>query len=449
MKMKRKLLVCLVIGLWSQAIAKPPSEYAAIVKKVAPAVVNISADQIVEKSPLAEFFGNPLFGFGDWERGVIEKSLGSGVIVDAEGIVVTCHHVVRNARAIRVKVQGNTEYSAEVITVDEKNDIAALRLKGKPPAGGFPVMGLGNSDMVADGDEILAIGNAFGLGKLVSRGLVSNRSLRVMDKRLLATDAAINPGNSGGALVDMDGNFIAMPNAILSRTGAFNGVGFAIPVKLIQAVIESFKQGKPYVTRPWVGINVQDIEPAMAESLGMGDQTGVIVQSVHSLSPGKDKIVQNDIILQLNKENVLDREDFQFRLQTLSTADIVTLKVRKKDGSQQDITFTPIIPPEKPAANETVLRGNHPLRGVTVATLSPAIAVQLNIDANQQGGVAILKTDSSPIARYLGIQKGDILLALNGHTLEDVADLQKQLGSSRRFALTLKRQHQVISFQVQ
>lgn len=446
--MKVRFLICLVVGLCCQAMAKSPSGYVTVVKKAAPAVVNISADQIVEKSPLAELFGNPFFGFGDWERGVIEKSLGSGVIVDGEGIVVTCHHVVRNARVIRVKMQDNTEYNAKVVTVDEKNDIAALRLEGKPPAGGFPVMGLGNSDTVEEGEEVLAIGNAFGLGKLVSRGIVSNRSLRVMGRRLLGTDTAINPGNSGGALVNMEGLLIAMPNAILSKTGAFNGVGFGIPVKLIQAVIESSKQGKPYVMRPWIGVNVQDIEAAIAESLGMHEQTGVIVQSVHPLSPAKDKLDRNDIILQFNGDNLLDREDFHFRLQTLSVADIVKLKVRKKDGSQQDISLTLIMPPEKPAANETILQGNHPLKDVTVANLSPATAVQLGIDANQQEGVVVMKTNSSPVVRYLGIQEGDIILALNGQPIEDVKDLQNLLGRSRQFALTLKRQHQVITLEI-
>jgi S1-C subfamily serine protease len=450
-KMKLRILVIIALGLSICAVtAKPTSEYTAVIKKAAPAVVNISAEQIVEKSPLAELFGNPLFGFGEWNRQDIEKSLGSGVIVNAEGIVITCHHVVRNARAIKVKLQDNSEYGADVVTVDEINDLAVLRLTGKKPAAGFPVMVLGDSDALEDGDRILAIGNAFGLGKVVSSGIISNRSLRVMGKRLVVTDAPINPGNSGGALVDMEAKLIAIPNAIFSKSGASHGVGFAIPINLVRAVIESFDKGQAYVMRPWTGITVQDIEPAIAESLEMGDKTGVIVQAVHPLSPAyKASLARGDIITHVNGDTILDRDDFQFRLQTVAMTATVTLKIMKSDHSEKEISFAPIMPPEKPAADATEIQGKNPLNGVTIANLSPAMAVQLGIDANQEDGVVITKVGSSPVARLLGIKEGDIIIALNERRISDVKDLQQQLKRLQRFGLTLKRQQQILNLQIQ
>ncbi|MEI8295674.1 MAG: PDZ domain-containing protein, partial [Alphaproteobacteria bacterium] len=268
--------------------------------------------------------------------------------------------------------------------------------------------------------------------------------------RLVVTDAPINPGNSGGALVDMDGMLVAIPNAIFSKSGASHGVGFAIPINLVKAVMESFNKGQPYVMRPWMGISVQDVDPDIAESLAMGDKTGVIIQAIHPLSPAQGTgLARGDVVLQLNGENILDQDDFQFRLQTISLTDTVTLKIMKPNKTETEIKFAAITPPDKPAANPTEIKGQNPLSGVTVANLSPATAVQLGIDPNQEDGVVITKVAASPVASLLGINQGDIVVALNDHPISDVKDLQQRLQSTRKFALTLKRQQQILNLQIQ
>lgn len=418
-----------------------------LIEKVLPAVVNILAEQRVERSPFADFFGDPFLElFGDRYRSEIARSLGTGVLVKTEGVVITCYHVVRNARVIKIKLSDDTEYDAEVVATDEINDLAALQLKGKMPSQGFPVLTLGDSDKLKTGNRVYAIGNAFGLGHVVTDGIISNPSLKIGDKRFVVTNAAINPGNSGGALIDATtGELLGIPNAIISKTGASHGVGFAISVKLVRGVIESLGKGNVQVVRPWPGVVVQDLTPDMANDLGSNHKRGVIVQKIHSLSTLK-ALNQGDVIVAMNNKEIQDSADFRQQFQTLNLGSTGVLKVMRED-QEKEIQFIASAPPEAPSGKPVKIKHKGLFAGLTVTNLSPAVAVKLGIDDNQAGVVVV---DGMSANGWMVLQKGDIILNVNNKTIETVEDLQGQLTSnSRSLTLTLKRGSQILTLQTQ
>src|SRR5262252_8927798 len=246
--------------------------YAPVVHHAAPAVVNVYAAKVVQnRNPLLDdpifrrFFGVP----GNQQPEQMQRSLGSGVIVDPSGLVVTNHHVIEGASAVKISLADKREFEAEIVLKDERSDLTVLRIKGANER--FPVLEFGNSDELQVGDIVLAIGDPFGVGQTVTHGIVSavaRTQVGISDYRFfIQTDAAINPGNSGGALVDANGRLVGINTAIYSRSGGSQGVGFAIPANMVRVVVTSAKTGGGAVVRPWLGAKLQAVTPEIADSM--------------------------------------------------------------------------------------------------------------------------------------------------------------------------------------
>ncbi len=406
--------------------------YAPLVKQAAPAVVNIYAKRRV-RTRSRSLFDDPFFRrfFGDRSpfggltkrRERLENSLGSGVIVDPKGYIVTNHHVIQGAEQITAVLTDRREFSAELITSDEKTDLAVLRIDadGEP----LPFLEMRDSDELQVGDLVLAIGNPFGIGQTVTSGIVSataRASRKVSDYGyFIQTDAAINPGNSGGALISMDGKLVGINSAIYSKSGGSLGIGFAIPTAMVRTVVAGAIAGGR-VTRPWFGAKALSVTADIADSLGMDRPTGVILQSVYADGPAaRAGLSVGDIVLAIDGREVNDPSSLRYRLATQTLGGEVSLKVWRT-GENRQATLAVEPPPEKPARQLTELAGRHPLAGATVANLSPALAAEIDFDLNLRGVVVLGRNSGSPAAR-LRLSPGDIILQVNGRTIADVDGL--------------------------
>lgn len=409
----------------------PITSYASIVKRAAPAVVSISTLQkiVVPNSLLGNdpffnfFFGNDPQNPGQPQSKNLARSLGSGVIVDPAGIVITCAHVVENADKILIRLSDNREFEGEIIIKDKLNDLAAIRLKGVRPDSPLPTIALETKDIEV-GDIILAIGNPFGVGQTVTNGIISAIARNVRGRMLIQTDASINPGNSGGALVSMDGNLIGIPNAILSRTGANHGIGFAIPDSPIQNLLTSVNNGG-ILLRPWAGIDVQGLTNDLATTLGMKTPQGVLVKSLHSASPTiLAGLSQGDVITGINGRTISNPEDFFYRIQSVPAGQNVVLNVLRNMQALQ-ISFLPVEPPAIPAPNQRrIPNANHFLGGLEVANLSPAMISKYQLPmGTPEKGVFITDIGNNVMALQLNLKPGDIVEKINKQGIENVDDL--------------------------
>src|SRR6266702_708703 len=266
-----------------------PMSYAPIVQRVQPAVVNVYAAKMVQnRNPLLD---DPIFrrffGVPGQQPEQMQRSLGSGVMVDASGLVVTNNHVIEGADQVKISLADKREFEAEIVLKDSRTDLAVLRVKdGKEK---FATLDFANSDELLVGDVVLAIGNPFGVGQTVTHGIISalaRTQVGITDYQFfIQTDAAINPGNSGGALVDMTGRLAGINTAIFSRSGGSQGIGFAIPANMVRVVVASAKGGGSAVKRPWLGARLQSVTPEIAENLGLKRPTGALVASLTAGSP--------------------------------------------------------------------------------------------------------------------------------------------------------------------
>ncbi|MBM3468212.1 MAG: PDZ domain-containing protein [Alphaproteobacteria bacterium] len=403
--------------------------YAPIVKKVAPAVVSISTQQRVHNA--GSLFGNdPFFNFffgdnltGDPHRQGLVNSLGSGVIVDPSGIVVTCAHVIKNAQKIVVHLSDNREFEGEVILKDMQNDLAAIGLKRVRMETPLPSVYLEESDIEV-GDLILVIGNPFGVGQTVTNGIISAIARNVRGRMLIQTDAPINPGNSGGALISMNGNLIGIPNAILSKTGVNHGIGFAIPSVMIRNLLNSINAGGKII-RPWAGIEVQRLTNDLASSLGLQLPLGVLVVGLHPSSPARAAgLAQGDVITHINNQQIVNPEEFIYRIQSIPLGQQISFDILR--GQQKvNIQFYPIDPPAFPAPQKQRLtEGATLLNDIEVANLSPALIVQYQLPfGTPEQGVIITDTGKNQLAARLNLSKGDIIEEVNGQALRSVDEL--------------------------
>ena len=276
-----------------QSAAQIKLSFAPIVKEAAPAVVNVYARRVVAQRQVSPFFNDPFFrrffgdqgGFGA-PRQRVERSLGSGVIISSDGIIITNHHVIKDADEVRVALADRREFDCDIVLDDERTDLAVLRIKDG--SGDFPHLKFGDSDKLEVGDIVLAIGNPFGVGQTVTQGIVSavaRTHVGVSDYQFfIQTDASINPGNSGGALVDMSGNLVGINSAIYSRSGGSNGIGFAIPVNMVKLIADAARHGGT-VRRPWIGASMQAVTADIAEGMGLDRPRGVLVTRIAKASP--------------------------------------------------------------------------------------------------------------------------------------------------------------------
>lgn len=394
--------------------------YARIVKKVRPAVVNIYVKGRVNRhlSPMFErFFG-----------GAPSGGLGSGVIVTADGLVVTNNHVIKlqGPRDIKVALADHREFPAKVILTDEKTDLAVLRIVSNEKE--FPYLQLADSDVAEVGDIVLAIGNPFGVGQTVTSGIISATARTrsgVSDYQFfIQTDAAINPGNSGGALADMNGKLLGINTFIVSNEGGSVGIGFAIPANMVSVVIDSAIRGKK-IKRPWFGADLQNINTEIARAVGLDRPTGALVAYVTPDSPADQAgLKASDVIVAVDGRETNDKQSVYYRLATKKVGHTAQLGVMRH-GRKRTLTIELIEAPETVPRDLTLLRGRHPFRGATVANLSPAVAEELNIRVTT--GVVIMETKAYSLARRAGLRPGDVILKLNRETITDVRQLARIL----------------------
>lgn len=407
--------------------------YAPLVKRVAPAVVNIYTAKTVQARQTVPLFNDPFFqqffgqDFGmqfDVPKKRVQNSLGSGVIMSADGKIVTNHHVIEGADEIKVVLADQREYSAKLIGSDEKTDLALLQVN--PEGEKLPFIEFRNSDDVEVGDLVLAIGNPFGVGQTVTSGIVSalSRSHTGMSEvsAFIQTDAAINPGNSGGALITMDGRLVGINTAIFSKSGGSLGIGFAIPSNLVQVVIAGLNEGKGLV-RPWLGASGQDVDVDIAASLGLKTPGGVLINEIIPGSPaGKGGARVGDVIRAVNGHIIRDSGDLRYRIATLGTGGEATLTLWR-NGKLIDRNVALIAPPEIPPRNTTEFNGPHPLNGATLANLSPALASELGVNG-ATSGVIVMGIRKGKTAHRLGFRPGDRVMAVNDRKVNSVKQLK-------------------------
>ncbi len=422
--------------------------YAPVVKRVAPAVVNVYAAKVVEnRNPLLDdpifrrFFGNP-----GGPREQIQRSLGSGVLVDPSGLVVTNNHVIEGADQVKVSLADKREFEAEIVLKDARSDLAVLRIGDKREK--FTAIDLGDSDALQVGDVVLAIGNPFGVGQTVTHGIVSavaRTQIGITDYQFfIQTDAAINPGNSGGALVGVDGRLVGINTAIFSRSGGSQGIGFAIPVNMVRGVIASAQGGSSVVRRPWLGAKLQAVTPEIADGLGLKRPAGALVASISPKGPAaRAGLKTGDLIVSIDGQPVDDPNAFDYRFATKPLGGQAQLGVVRA-GREMRIAVALQTAPESPR-DEIVIRARSPLLGAKVANLSPALAEDLRLDSTVEG-VAVIDIASGSVAQSLGFQKGDVVVAVNNEQIATTGDLERAVAKPvRLWRVTINRGGQQIS----
>jgi Do/DeqQ family serine protease len=424
--------------------------YAPVVQKAAPSVVNVYAAKVVEnRNPMMDdpffrrFFGG---GPGGTPREQVQRSLGSGVIVDASGLIMTNNHVIEGATEVKVSLADKREFEAEIVLKDARTDLAVLRVKDGRER--FAAIDLGNSDELQVGDLVMAIGNPFGVGQTVTHGIVSalaRTQVGISDFQFfIQTDAAINPGNSGGALVDLSGRLIGLNTAIFSRSGGSQGIGFAIPVNMVKVVLASAKTGGTTVKRPWLGAKLQAVTPEIAESLGLKRPVGALVATVAEKSPAaRGGLKTGDLIVAIDGQTIDDQNAFDYRFATKALGGHAQLGI-VRSGKEAKLSVVLESAPDTPR-DELVIRARSPFMGVKVANISPALADELRLNASAEG-VVVLEVADGSLAQNLGFRPGDIIAAVNNEKIERTRDLDRAAKESvRRWAITIVRGGQQIS----
>ena len=378
--------------------AQSQLSFAPVVKRVAPAVVNVYATHVVQNNNpfMDDPFFRQFFG-GGMPREQVQRSLGSGVIVDPAGLVVTNYHVIEDASEVKVALSDKREFDAEIVLKDQRSDLAVLRIKGANER--FPCSNSPIPTRSQVGDVVLAIGDPFGVGQTVTHGIVSalaRTQVGISDYQFfIQTDAAINPGNSGGALVDLNGRLVGINTAIYSRSGGSQGIGFAIPANMVRIVVASAEGGSTAVKRPWLGAKLQEVTPEIAESLGLKRPTGALVASVAPGGPAaRAGIKTGDLLVSVDGIVVDDPNAFDYRFATKplgGTAQIGSAA----PGPRHDVTVGARERCPTRRARRSRSRPRSPFLGATVANLSPALADELRLDPQVQGVVIVGVADGS------------------------------------------------------
>mgnify|MGYP006429280251 CR=1 FL=1 len=404
------------------------TSFAPVIKNVGPAVVNLSTKKVVQKrvSPFANdpffkmFFGNMMPGLAQ-ER--VESSLGSGVIVRSDGLFVTNYHVIKGATEVKVLLPDNREFTAKLVDADPQFDLAVMQIDTKGES--LPYAEFGDADALKVGDIALAIGNPFGVGQSVSMGIISALGRSGISNTpmgdFIQTDAAINPGNSGGPLVNAKGKVVGINSAIFTRSGGSNGIGFAVPANVVKSVVDSvIETGE--VQRGWFGAAGQDVNQVLADNLGLDRPMGVLINEIAPESPAARAGLQiGDIILKFDGNEVPNARALKSRIASTPVNTEATMTIWRS-GSLRDLELKLAPPPERRESDALILKGAHPLKNHVVEQLTPFIAQQLGLKLSTKG-VVVAKVPRSGF----GLQPGDVIEAINGKKIEDLADIKQTL----------------------
>ena len=422
------------------------ASFAPVVRTVAPAVVNVYAKGVVRQSvdPFWQMFG------GMEPQNQVQQSLGSGVMVRKDGIVVTNNHVIDGLSTVSVVLNDRREYPAKVLMADPRTDLAVLQLQAKAGET-FPTIDLDDDRDLEVGDLVLAIGDPFGVGQTVTNGIISaldRTDVGQGDGSYIQTDAAINPGNSGGALVGMDGKLIGINSMILSGAGQSSGVGFAIPAPLVKHVLDGALGGASRLARPWLGAKADTVTSDIARSLGMDRPQGVLVSDVYGGSPAdRAGIKTGDVILALDKQPVNDSSSLKYRINLMQLDQSVDAEILR-NGKPLDLRIKAAAPSDLPARDERVLKGENPFAGAHIVNLSPAVADDIGIDPfDAPKGVMIYSIDGDQsYAAGVGLQPGDIIRQINGRAISTTGDMDSLVkAGARRWQITIQRGGQLIT----
>lgn len=425
--------------------------FAPIVKRTAPAVVNVFSSAMRQTCPYAN---DPIWarfycGTSQPREQKVE-SLGSGVILGADGVIVTNNHVIEGMQEFRVALNDRREFPAKVVMADKRTDLAVLRIDTKGQK--LPTLDYADTRGVEVGDLVLAIGNPFGIGQSVSSGIVSalaRTDVNVEDiSSFIQTDASINPGNSGGALVDMQGRLVGINSMIFSKGGGSNGIGFAIPSEMVKRVVDAAVHGGTLV-RPWLGANGDPVTSEVASKLGLEAPRGVQITEIFPGSPAeKAGVKKGDVILSVDGREVYDERGMKFIASTKAEGETLNLKVLRA-GHEQLMQARLAAPPGTSKAELIAIKGNNPFNGTQVAEVSPALAEELGLDPFKFGnGVMIYTTGQRTYAQRVGFQPGDIIREINGVSIktskEFDAAVKRAEGGDGSWRLAIERNGQRI-----
>ena len=413
--------------------------FAPVVRRTAPAVVNVYSSVTVRRSncPYANdpFWASFYCGGNTQTRSEkVDNSLGSGVIVGADGVIVTNNHVVEQGEQFRVALNDRREFPATLVMADPKTDLAVLKIDAGNEK--LPTLDFADTRGVQVGDLVLAIGNPFGVGHSVSSGIVSalaRADVGVSDiSSFIQTDASINPGNSGGALVDMNGRLVGVNSMIFSKGGGSNGIGFAIPSEMVRRVVDAAVHGGTLV-RPWIGAGGEPVTGAKVAALGLDRPRGVIISNVYPGSPAeKAGIKKGDVILSIDGRDVYDDKGMKFIAATKAEGEILNLVVLN-GGKQRAVQIKLATPPGTTKAELMRVGGRNPFTGAQVAELSPALAEELGLDPFKfKDGMMVYSVPPRTIARNVGFQPGDIIREVNGVTTNTAKDLERIVSQTEK-----------------
>lgn len=441
----RLVLLCgvLLSAVAAQAETRVPTSqaeitlsFAPLVKTAAPAVVNIYAKRVTQaQAPASPFMNDPFFerffqGFGT-PRPRVQNSLGSGVILSSDGIVVSNYHVVGMATDIRIVLNDRREFAARVLLGDEESDLAILKIDD---VSDLPSLDLRDSDTTEVGELVLAIGNPFGVGQTVSSGIVSGlaRSGGANGSGFgyfIQTDAPINPGNSGGALIDMAGRLIGVNTRIVTRSGGSNGIGFAIPANLVAAFVQQAREGAEQFQRPWAGLAGQPVDQDLADMLRLDRPEGVVISGMHPASPFAEAgFDTGDVITAVDGAVVNSPAEMIFRMSVAGEGRKVSI-TRVRDGAAEEVPVGLMLPPEDPPRNRQVLGEDSVLPGLGVMQINPAVIAECNLPLEASG---VMIGDTGPYGARLGLRAGDILMRVDRSDVVFVEEAVEALERARR-----------------
>jgi len=411
--------------------------YADVAEKTMPAVVNISTDKVVDMAQSHPFMDDPMFRrffkmpdddtHNNGEH--VERSLGSGIVISSDGYILTNNHVVENASKIIVKFNSEKEYTAEIIGTDPPTDVALIKIEAE----GLAFLETADSDKVRVGDQVMAIGNPFGVGQTVTLGIVSalGRNIGLMDySDLIQTDASINPGNSGGALVNMNGDVVGMNAAILSRSGGSQGVGFAIPSNMALRIVESLRT-EGSVQRAYLGVLPQPVDQTMADYYGMDRPRGVLISQVNEDTPAEAAgLKDGDIILTVDGQEIKNPSMLRNVISLSEVGQTVDLDI-VRDGKEKTVPVKLGVLPTQVAANTEpeVPDEDETLEGVTVRALDSRTRAMFELSEEIEGILVVSVAQTSNAARE-GLAEGDVIQEVGREPVTSLKDFQKALGEN-------------------